>query len=64
MQDRINDTRNWLLLPEEKRPHLITFYIPDVDHQEHMYGVDSKQTEEAVQYVDHSIASLVRTMIL
>ena len=62
MQDRINDTRNWLLLPEEKRPHLITFYIPDVDHQEHMYGVDSKQTEEAVQYVDHSIASLVRTI--
>ena len=24
MEDRIRDTRNWLLLPEEKRPHLIT----------------------------------------
>lgn len=62
MTDRIRDTRNWLLLPEEKRPHLITFYIPDVDHQEHLYGVDSRQTEDAVHYVDQSIASLVRTI--
>ncbi len=56
MADRIQDVRNWLHLPEEKRPHLITFYIPDVDHEEHMHGVDSKQTEDAVHYVDESIA--------
>jgi predicted AlkP superfamily pyrophosphatase or phosphodiesterase len=62
MADRIQDTRNWLLLPAEKRPHVITFYIPDVDHQEHTYGVDSKQTEEAVHFVDQSIASLVKTI--
>lgn len=62
MADRIRDTKNWLQLPEERRPHLITFYIPDVDHQEHMYGVGSKQAEEAVHYVDRSIASLVRTI--
>ncbi len=62
MADRIRDTRNWLLLPEEKRPHLITFYIPEVDHQEHMFGVDSKQTEDAVLFVDHSVASLVSTI--
>jgi predicted AlkP superfamily pyrophosphatase or phosphodiesterase len=62
MADRIRDTKNWLLLPEEKRPHLITFYIPDVDHQEHMYGVDSKQTAEAVQYVDNAVGNLVRTI--
>ncbi len=62
MHDRIEDVRNWLLLPEEKRPHLITFYIPDVDHEEHMHGVDSKQTETAVHYVDESVAQLVRTV--
>ena len=62
MRDRIQDVRNWLLLPEDKRPHLITFYIPDVDHQEHTYGVNSKQTEEAVHYVDDAVADLVRTM--
>jgi predicted AlkP superfamily pyrophosphatase or phosphodiesterase len=62
MADRIIDVRNWLLLPEEKRPHLITFYIPDVDHEEHLHGVDSKQTEVAVHYVDESIAKLVQTI--
>jgi predicted AlkP superfamily pyrophosphatase or phosphodiesterase len=62
MGDRIRDVRNWLILPEEKRPHLITFYIPDVDHQEHLHGVDSKQTEEAVHYVDTSIAQLVKSI--
>jgi predicted AlkP superfamily pyrophosphatase or phosphodiesterase len=62
MKDRIQDVRNWLSLPEEKRPHLITFYIPNVDHEEHMYGVDSKQTAEAVHYVDDAVARLVRTI--
>jgi predicted AlkP superfamily pyrophosphatase or phosphodiesterase len=62
MNDRIQDVRNWLSLPEEFRPHLITFYIPDVDHQEHLHGVDSKQVEDAVQYVDKSIARLVRSI--
>jgi predicted AlkP superfamily pyrophosphatase or phosphodiesterase len=62
MGDRINDVRNWLLLPAEKRPHLITFYIPDVDHEEHLHGVDSKQTEGAVHYVDESVAKLVQTI--
>src|SRR5450432_1858337 len=62
MNDRIRYVRNWLQLAEDKRPHLITFYISDVDHQEHLHGVDSKQTEEAVHYVDQSVASLVRTL--
>ncbi|HEY8733239.1 MAG TPA: ectonucleotide pyrophosphatase/phosphodiesterase, partial [Puia sp.] len=59
MRDRISDLRNWLSLPEEIRPHLITFYIPDVDHEEHKHGVNSKQTEYAVHYVDQSIGLLV-----
>jgi predicted AlkP superfamily pyrophosphatase or phosphodiesterase len=60
IKDRIQDVCNWLLLPPEKRPHLITFYIRDVDHEEHKHGVDSKETEEAVHYVDNAIAELVR----
>lgn len=62
MNDRIRYVRNWLSLPEDIRPHLITFYIPDVDHEEHLHGVDSKQVEEAVHYVDRSIAHLVSTI--
>jgi predicted AlkP superfamily pyrophosphatase or phosphodiesterase len=62
MNDRIRDVRNWLTLPEEVRPHLITFYIPDVDHEEHLHGVNSKQVQDAVHYVDRSIALLVSTI--
>ena len=62
MDDRIRDVRNWLSLPGEIRPHLITFYIPDVDHEEHLHGVDSKQVEDAVHYVDRSIAQLVSSI--
>ena len=62
MKTRIRGVREWLQLPENKRPHLITFYISEVDHQEHMYGVDSKQTADAVHFVDSAIGLLVRTV--
>jgi len=62
MDDRIRDVRNWLVLPEKKRPHFITFYIPDVDHEEHLHGVNSIQTEKAVHDVDEAVAKLVRTL--
>lgn len=57
---RIQDVKNWLTLPEDKRPHLITFYMSEVDHAEHMYGPNSKQTEEAVHFIDESIGKMVR----
>lgn len=56
---RIQKVVDWLKLPEEVRPHLITFYMSDVDHAGHSYGPEAKQTEEAVQYVDASIAKMV-----
>jgi predicted AlkP superfamily pyrophosphatase or phosphodiesterase len=60
MDTRIKAVKDWLTLPEDKRPHLITFYMPQVDHEEHMYGPESKQAEEAVQFVDESIGKMVR----
>lgn len=57
---RIQVVKNWLTLPEEKRPHLITFYFPEVDHEAHDHGIDSKQTAEAVQLVDAAIGKMVR----
>jgi len=60
IDSRIQDVKNWLTLPEDKRPHLITFYMSDVDHAEHMYGPDSKETAEAVHFIDESIAKMVR----
>ncbi|SEA45345.1 Predicted pyrophosphatase or phosphodiesterase, AlkP superfamily [Arachidicoccus rhizosphaerae] len=55
---RVSVVKNWLELPQDKRPHLITFYFPEVDHMEHMHGVDSPETQAAVQYVDQSIEKL------
>jgi predicted AlkP superfamily pyrophosphatase or phosphodiesterase len=55
---RIQQVIDWLRLPEDVRPHLITFYMSEVDHAGHMYGPDSKQTREAVLFVDDAIGKL------
>lgn len=55
---RIQKVIDWLRLPEDVRPHLITFYMSEVDHAGHTYGPDTKQTEEAVRFVDEAIGKL------
>jgi len=55
---RIEKVKQWLALPEEKRPHFISFYFPEVDHAAHNFGPDSKETAEAVRFVDESIGRL------
>lgn len=59
IDSRISAVKSWLQLPEDKRPHLITFYFPEVDHAAHLYGPDSRQAGEAVQFVDESIGKMV-----
>ncbi len=58
MDKRIEVVMNWLRLPAEKRPHLICFYLPQVDHSGHMFGPDASQTKDAVQEVDHAVKQL------
>jgi predicted AlkP superfamily pyrophosphatase or phosphodiesterase len=60
LDSRIQVVKNWLTMPADKRPHLITFYLPQVDHEAHGYGILSKQTEEAVHLVDAAIGKMVR----
>lgn len=55
---RIQIVIDWLKLPPDKRPHLITFYFPQVDHEGHSYGPDAPQTAEAVRWLDSSIQKL------
>jgi predicted AlkP superfamily pyrophosphatase or phosphodiesterase len=59
IDNRIQTVLDWLQLPEDKRPHLITFYFPEVDHAEHMYGPDAWQVRSAVQFVDQSVGKMV-----
>ncbi len=55
---RIKVVKDWLSLPEEKRPHLITFYFPQVDHEAHTYGPNHPKVAEAVSLIDSAINAL------
>ena len=55
---RIKAVKDWLSLPEELRPHFITFYFPQVDHDAHEYGPNDIRVGNAVKFVDSSINAL------
>lgn len=55
---RIQAIKDWLSLPEEKRPHLITLYFPEVDHDAHTYGTKDNKVTKAVQFVDSAINAI------
>jgi len=59
LDTRLKAVKAWLTMPEAQRPHLITFYMSYVDHAEHFYGPDSKETEEAVHIVDDCVGRMV-----
>lgn len=56
--DRVEQVLAWLRLPEERRPHLITLYFSEVDHQGHEHGPESDEVRAAVQAVDKEIGAL------
>ncbi|MGA2814497.1 MAG: ectonucleotide pyrophosphatase/phosphodiesterase [Candidatus Acidiferrum sp.] len=55
---RVAQVLSWLRLPEAQRPHLITLYFSEVDHQGHEHGPDSAEVAAAVQVVDNEIGAL------
>ncbi len=55
---RIKAVKDWLSLPADQRPHLITFYFPDVDHDAHEYGPEDPRVQKSVQFVDSSVNAL------
>ena len=59
---RINTVVDWLKLPAEKRPHLITFYFPQVDHEGHKHTPDSKEVENAVHFIDSAVYQLTQAV--
>ena len=58
IDSRLEQVNEWLKLPAEKRPHFITFYMPEVDHAGHQFGPDAEETTKAVQYVDEAMRKL------
>lgn len=55
---RIKAVKDWLTLPEEQRPHIITFYFPEVDHEAHTYGPNHPHVGDAVKFIDSSVNAL------
>lgn len=62
VDNRIKIIKDWLSLPEDKRPHLITFYMSEPDHSGHSYGPEAEQTRQAVRMVDSVIYKLTEAI--
>lgn len=60
LDTRLQAVKNWLTMPEDQRPHVILFYLSQVDHAEHLYGPESKETEAAVHLVDNCVGKMVQ----
>lgn len=59
-EDKVEKVISWLKLPADKRPHFITLYFPEVDHEGHTFGPDSPETETSVHLIDAAVGSLVQ----
>jgi predicted AlkP superfamily pyrophosphatase or phosphodiesterase len=60
--NRIEAVKEWLQLPEDRRPHLITFYISEPDHSGHTFGPESDQAAAAVKMVDSAVYALTEAV--
>ena len=58
--EKVEKVVDWLKLPENRRPHFITLYFPEVDGAGHHYGPDSQEAEQSVQLIDEAIGNLIK----
>jgi predicted AlkP superfamily pyrophosphatase or phosphodiesterase len=56
---RVDGALEWLALPVEKRPRLVTLYFDIVDSAGHDFGPRAPKTAEAVRTVDAAISRLL-----
>ena len=58
IDDQLDAIQKWLKMPEAKRPHLITLYFNDTDHQGHIYGPDAVEVVDAAKKIDDNIGRI------
>jgi len=61
-QARIDDAIALLKMPEADRPHFITIYYSEPDHEAHEFGPDAPQTKVAVLKMDKLIGKLEKAL--
>ena len=58
-RERVRGVLEWLRLPPERRPHLITVYFSDVDSASHDGPLDSPSVERAARSLDVVVGALL-----
>ncbi len=58
-RERVEKVLEWLALPPDRRPHLLTLYFEDLDNAGHRYGPGSRQVRDAVAGVDRELGRLL-----
>lgn len=56
---RVETVLDWLRLPGERRPHLITLYFSELDSASHRAALDSPAIERAARSLDRSLGLLL-----
>lgn len=56
---RVNTVLDWLRLPIERRPHLITLYFSELDSVSHTHPLESPEIEKAAQSLDMAVGRLL-----
>jgi predicted AlkP superfamily pyrophosphatase or phosphodiesterase len=56
---RVDSVLAWLALPAERRPHIVTLYMSDVDNAGHRHGPLSPQVDTAAWAVDSALGRLL-----
>ncbi len=59
---RIDSVINWMKLPENKRPQLITFYFDEPDRQGHYTGPESIELDQMVMKLDSLVGILIQNL--
>jgi hypothetical protein len=60
--ERIETVLNWLRMPSEQRPHLITLYFSVLDDAGHRYGPDAPETLSAIREADALLGRLMTSL--
>jgi predicted AlkP superfamily pyrophosphatase or phosphodiesterase len=58
-EDRVRGVLEWMRLPDERRPHLVTLYFSELDTASHRAPMDSPAIEQAARSLDRTIGMLM-----
>lgn len=56
---RVDQILPWLQFPAERRPHVLTLYMNDLDNAGHHFGADSREIAMAAEAIDQTLGLLL-----